>query len=70
MDNVQEVDVTIKPDGTVEVKVRGVQGPTCLALTKEMERYLGGQVAFREHTAEYQQDAQGTSDSDRMKLGE
>jgi hypothetical protein len=70
VNNIQEVDVTIKPDGTVEVKVRGAQGPTCLALTKDLERYLGGQVSFREHTAEYQQDARSVQDSDRMKLGE
>jgi hypothetical protein len=70
MNNIQEVDVTIKPDGTVEVKVRGAQGPTCLALTKDLERYLGGQVSFREHTVEYNQEEQRTQDSDRMKLGE
>jgi hypothetical protein len=70
MNNIQEVDVTIKPDGMVEVKVRGAQGPACLSLTKELERYLGGQVSHREHTAEYHQEEQRTQDSDRLKLGE
>jgi hypothetical protein len=70
MGDIQEIDVIIKPDGAVEVKVRGAQGPACLDLTKEMERYLGGQVSHREHTAEYHQDAQSAGDSDRLRLGE
>jgi len=70
MGDIQEIDVIIKPDGTVEVKVRGVQGPACLAVTKEMERYLGGRVSHREHTAEFYQNAQGVQESDRLKLGE
>jgi len=70
MGDIQEIDVIIKPDGTVEVKVRGAQGPTCLDLTKEMERYLGGQVAHREHTADYSQVAESVQESDRLKLGE
>ncbi len=70
MNNIQEVEVVIKPDGTVEAKVRGVQGPTCLAETKELERYLGGQVSFREHTAEYNQDPQSVQNADRQGLGD
>jgi hypothetical protein len=70
MGDIQEIEVVIKPDGTVEVKVRGVQGPACLAVTKEMERYLGGRVSHREHTAEYSHVAQSAQESDRLKLGE
>ena len=50
MSSLQEIDVTIRPDGSVEVHVRGVAGPACLALTKKLEQYLGGRVVTREHT--------------------
>lgn len=70
MGDIQEIDVVITPEGKVEVKVRGVKGPACLSLTKELERYLGGQVEHREHTAEYSEQAQDLSESDRLKLGE
>lgn len=59
MVDVQEIEVTIAPDGKVRVRVRGVEGPGCLDLTKSLERYLGGRVVSREHTDEYHQVATG-----------
>ena len=56
MSGVEEVEVTIHPDGRVEVKVRGVEGRACLAATKKLEQYLGGQVT-RELTDEYHAEA-------------
>ncbi len=53
MSNIQEVQVTIGADGTVEVHVTGAKGDTCLELTKRMEQYLGGRVTERELTAEF-----------------
>jgi len=55
MSAVQEIEVTIRPDGQVRVKVRGVQGESCIGLTRELERYLGGRIVHRQHTDEYHQ---------------
>lgn len=52
----QEIDVFVQPDGTVEIKVRGVKGAQCLDLTAGVERLLGGQVLSREKTPEFDQE--------------
>lgn len=43
----EQIEVTIDSDGRVELKVAGVQGAGCLALTEQLERHLGGQVERR-----------------------
>ena len=48
----QEIEFIIKPDGTVEERVRGVNGPDCERLTAAIEQALG-EVERREHTSEY-----------------
>lgn len=46
---------TISPDGsTVEIEVKGVKGPACLELTKEIEHEIGD-VIERKLTGEYHQ---------------
>jgi DUF2997 family protein len=54
----QEIDVFIDKDGQVRIEVRGVQGMSCLDLTKGLEQALGGQVETREMTAEAHETAQ------------
>jgi len=49
---VEEIKVTIDEEGNVKITVFGANGPSCLKLTEEMERLLGGQVE-REFTSEY-----------------
>jgi hypothetical protein len=53
MSGVQEIEVVISPEGKVEVHVKGVKGASCVDLTRELERYLGGRVSNRRHTHEY-----------------
>lgn len=65
MDELQEIDVHIGPDGTVKVEVRGAKGRTCLDLTKEMEEYLGGQVE-RTYTDEFTMQPQKVAQNDRV----
>ena len=48
----QEIEVTIAPDGTTRIEVRGVQGAGCLDLTESLENALGGEVVERELTPE------------------
>ena len=54
----QEIDVIIEKDGQVRIEVRGVKGPSCLDLTKELEAALGGQVEDRQMTPEGQEVSQ------------
>ncbi len=48
----EEIEITIGKDGNVQIMVRGVNGPTCLDLTRDLETALGGKVVLREMTAE------------------
>lgn len=48
----QEVEVTIAPDGTTRIEVRGLAGRGCLELTAGLEQALGGTIVARELTAE------------------
>jgi len=45
------VEVTIRPDGAVEMHVDGVAGMACLSETEDLVRLLGGDVEVRELTA-------------------
>ena len=70
MSELQEIEVLIRPDGQVQVQVRGVRGGGCRDLTAELERYLGGRVLRRQHTDEFQEQPQREKDSTRNRLGE
>lgn len=48
----EKVEVTIHPDGKVEMHVVGVQGMACLVSTEELTRILGGEVISQEMTSE------------------
>ncbi|MFN9175523.1 MAG: DUF2997 domain-containing protein [Synechocystis sp.] len=50
----QEINVFIDKDGQVKLEVQGVEGMTCVDLTKELEDLLGGEVLQRELTHESQ----------------
>lgn len=55
MSELQEIDVFVKPDGTVKVEVRGVTGKKCLSITEDIEKLLGGEILERIHTDEFDQ---------------
>jgi len=48
----QELEITIDSNGRVKMKVRGVHGEGCLALTKNLENAIGT-VEERRYTPEY-----------------
>jgi hypothetical protein len=56
------VEVSIGPDGTVAMSVRGVAGMECLTQTEDLVQLLGGEIESRELTdeafVEVEQDAQ------------
>lgn len=55
MSEIQEIDVYVKPNGTVKVEVRGAKGGKCLELTEELVNLLGGQIVDRIRTDEFHQ---------------
>jgi hypothetical protein len=65
----QEIEVTIQPDGSVKLHVRGAAGTQCLSLTANLEKALGGQILSRDHTPEYDQTVE-QSDSTWQSLGQ
>ncbi|MCS6782687.1 MAG: DUF2997 domain-containing protein [Gloeomargarita sp. SKYBB_i_bin120] len=48
----ETLEFVIHPDGRVELRVQGVPGATCVALSQAIEQELGV-VTHREWTAEY-----------------
>jgi hypothetical protein len=46
------VEVSIGPDGTVAMSVRGVAGMECLTQTEDLVQLLGGDIESRELTDE------------------
>jgi hypothetical protein len=56
MSEIQEIDVLVRPDGTVILEVRGVKGEKCRTLTEGVESLLGGTIIDRIHTDEFHQD--------------
>jgi len=46
------IEVTIGPDGTVEMHVNGIAGMGCLAETGDLVWLLGGEIESQELTAE------------------
>ena len=53
----QQLELIIRPDGTVEENVSGVSGPDCESLTESFEKALGV-ITDREKKAEYYNKAQ------------
>jgi hypothetical protein len=52
------VEITVRPDGKVEVHVKGIPGMDCLAETEDLTRLLGGTVESQDMTGEAYLDAE------------
>ncbi len=63
---VEEVVVTIGPDGRVVVAASGFSGMSCTDATSRLEAMLGNEVLERTMTEEAYQSGQS---SDRLNLG-
>lgn len=63
-----EIQIEIRPDGTIRFEVAGVPGEGCEALEQLMLEALGSPVIDRERTAEfYQRTANTGSLSERLR---
>ncbi|HOW65109.1 MAG TPA: DUF2997 domain-containing protein [Candidatus Paceibacterota bacterium] len=54
----REFDMTIHPDGTVEVHVKGYKGKACLEAARMLEQIVGEMKAQRETSEFYEPDEQ------------
>ncbi len=48
----REFDITIGPDGQVELHVQGFKGKSCLEVAKLFEKIVG-EMKTQEHTSEF-----------------
>jgi hypothetical protein len=62
-----EIDIEIKPDGTVTFAVKGVKGKKCKEITKAIEEALG-EVREVVKTSEYYEEE--VIETTRVKAGE
>ena len=66
--NIEQIEVTIGPDGKVRVQTSGFSGDTCLEATQEIETLLGNQIIRREKTAEaYQPEIVKTAEKIKIR---
>ena len=54
----REFDITIGPDGTVELHVKGYKGKSCLEALKVFEEIVGAVKSRRETSEFYEPDEQ------------
>lgn len=47
-----EIEINIKPDGEIELTVRGVEGSKCIEFSRFLEEALGEEIS-KEFTSEY-----------------
>lgn len=66
MNEIQEIDLFVRLDGTVKIEVRGVRGPKCLDISRKLEELLGGQIIERVKTDEFAEAEQQESLRDRL----
>lgn len=52
----REFDITIAPDGSVEIQVKGYKGKSCLEAVKIFEQVVGEMKAQRETSEFYEPD--------------
>lgn len=46
------IEITVSPDGKIEMQVSGIAGTDCIGETDELVQLLGGTVESQELTAE------------------
>ena len=57
----KELEITIGPDGEVQVLVKCIKGQSCVEETKFLEEALGNNVESRELTSEYYEQPVGSA---------
>ena len=47
----EQIEITIGPDGKIQLETSGFSGEECLKATADLEALLGGRVVSREQTS-------------------
>ena len=63
----KELEITIGPDGEVQVLVKCIKGRSCVEETKFLEEALGNTIESRELTSEYYEQPQGVAQTTKVK---
>jgi hypothetical protein len=67
MSQKKELEITIGPDGEVQVLVKCIKGASCVDETKFLEDALGNTIESRELTDEYYEQSQGVTQTNKTK---
>lgn len=59
----KELEITIGPDGEVQVTVKCIKGQSCVGETKFLEDALGNTIESRELTPEYYEQPVGEANT-------
>ena len=63
----KELEITISPDGEVQVTVKCIKGQSCVDETKFLEDALGNTIESRELTSEYYEQPVGQQSTVKQK---
>ena len=63
----KELEITIGPDGEVQVLVKCIKGQSCVEETKFLEEALGNTIESRELTDEYYEQPQTVSQTNKTR---
>ncbi len=63
----KELEITIGPDGEVQVLVKCIKGQSCVDETKFLEEALGNTIESRELTSEYYEQPQGVTQTNKTR---
>ena len=65
--DMNEIEVIVDREGKVSLRVKGVQGASCLDLTKALEEALGAEVESRTRTSEFYENPKTTTEKSLVK---
>ena len=63
----KELEITIGPNGEVQVLVKCIKGASCTEETKFLEEALGNTIESRELTDEYYEQPQGATQTNKTR---
>ncbi len=63
----RQVQIRIKPDGSIEAETLGLKGARCLDVLPQLETMLGALATESEYTAEYHETEQAVEEQQRTQ---
>jgi hypothetical protein len=64
----EKINISIGPDGSVNLDLSGFTGGKCLEATKALEALLGGVIEERELTSEYYTASETVSQEEKISV--